>query len=181
MAKGHPLNAGYIPGDHWTTCQRCGLDRRSSKMAKEWTGLIVCKDTCWESRHPQDFVRSKKEDTSAKGLVTSRPADVYVNNPYTLTLETASYTYSATSISDDGIATIEVSLDTASYAYSAQDITDVVGTLVALDTATYAYTAQPVTATVVALGKEINLPGFGYLTTGGSTPINIPGFGYFTE
>jgi len=70
VAKGHPSNAGYIPGDHWATCQRCGFDRRHSDMAKEWTGLIVCRDTCWESRHPQDFLRAIKEDTSAKGLVS---------------------------------------------------------------------------------------------------------------
>ena len=37
-------------------------------MRERWDGLIVCKPD-WEPRHPQDFVRVKPEDTSAKGLV----------------------------------------------------------------------------------------------------------------
>lgn len=66
----HIRDPGYKSGDHWNTCQRCGFDMYESDSKKEWTGLIVCKE-CWEPRHPQDFVRSVKEDTSAKGLITS--------------------------------------------------------------------------------------------------------------
>ena len=32
-------------------------------MKEEWTGFIVCKD-CFETRHPQDFVRAVKDDPS---------------------------------------------------------------------------------------------------------------------
>lgn len=67
----HPRNPGYKPGDHWNVCQRCGFDMKQSESKKEWTGLIVCKD-CWEPRHPQDFVRGRPENTTAKGLVTSK-------------------------------------------------------------------------------------------------------------
>jgi hypothetical protein len=48
----------YIPGDFWRICDRCGFKVRSSRTAKEWTGLMVCRDTCFETRHPQDFVRA---------------------------------------------------------------------------------------------------------------------------
>ena len=58
----------YRSGDHWVECQRCAFTYRNSEMKKEWTGLIVCKP-CYEPRHPQDFVRARPEDTSAKGLV----------------------------------------------------------------------------------------------------------------
>ena len=90
----HGINSGYIPGDHWITCQRCGCDIRQSKGREEWTGLMVCAKKCWEARHPQDFVRAIKEDTSAKGLVTSdfnKSGDVVVqqdNTSPTLTLGT---------------------------------------------------------------------------------------------
>lgn len=42
-------------------CDRCGFERMNSDLRKEWTGLMVCKDTCWEARHPQDFVRGKPD------------------------------------------------------------------------------------------------------------------------
>lgn len=50
----------YSPGDFWRICQRCGFKCRQSNTAKEWTGLIVCM-ACFEPRHPQDFVRGRKD------------------------------------------------------------------------------------------------------------------------
>lgn len=38
-------------------CQRCGFTRSSRDLRKEWTGLMVCEDTCWEPRHPQMSLR----------------------------------------------------------------------------------------------------------------------------
>jgi len=61
MSKGHGLSPGYRAGDNWITCQRCGFERRASQIAEEWNGLEVCKDTCFETRHPQDFLRVKEE------------------------------------------------------------------------------------------------------------------------
>jgi len=42
----------YRPGDWWAVCQRCEQKRRKSAMQREWTGLIVCKATCWDPRPP---------------------------------------------------------------------------------------------------------------------------------
>ena len=61
MAKGHPPNAGYQPGNNWFVCDRCGFERRADMIQEEWNGLNVCKDGCYEARHPQDFLRSKTE------------------------------------------------------------------------------------------------------------------------
>ena len=66
----HTRNPGYIPGDHWNTCQRCGFDIRLSDTTKEWNGIKVCTD-CWEPRHELDFIKAHPEDTAAKGIVTS--------------------------------------------------------------------------------------------------------------
>ena len=65
----HTRNPGFKPGDNWAECQRCGFDIYGSKLKKEWTGLLVC-EKCWEPRHPQDFVRARKEDTSPQELHT---------------------------------------------------------------------------------------------------------------
>jgi len=62
----HTRNPGYVPGQNWVECMRCGLDYRHSDIKREWTGLVVCK-TCWEPRHPQDFVRARTDRIAAPG------------------------------------------------------------------------------------------------------------------
>lgn len=49
--------SGYRAGEFLRICDRCGFRRYASDTRKEWTGLFVCADTCFEARHPQDFVR----------------------------------------------------------------------------------------------------------------------------
>jgi hypothetical protein len=56
----------YRPGDHYVTCDRTGFKVRASQTQYEWTGARVRKES-WEARHPQDFVRGKKDDMSADG------------------------------------------------------------------------------------------------------------------
>lgn len=46
----------YVSPGH-ERCMRCGKVRGESFLRKEWTGLIVCRDTCWEPRHPQMSLR----------------------------------------------------------------------------------------------------------------------------
>lgn len=73
----HTRNPGHQPGNHWMVCDRCGFDRRLAEMRKEWTGLWVCEDKCWESRHPQDFVRGVP-DSPAVPVSRSPPEIVYI-------------------------------------------------------------------------------------------------------
>ncbi len=40
--------------------------------------MIVCPDD-WEPRHPQDFVRGRRDDIRAKEPVRSEPADRFVD------------------------------------------------------------------------------------------------------
>ncbi len=46
---------GYLPGVNnvLTVCDRCGETRRRHEMAKEWTNLIVCRDTCLDPVDPR--------------------------------------------------------------------------------------------------------------------------------
>lgn len=50
----------YVPGDFWRICDVCGFKKRASQTRKRWDNLIVC-DADWEPRHPQDFVRGRKD------------------------------------------------------------------------------------------------------------------------
>jgi hypothetical protein len=66
----------YEPGGFWRDCQRCGFKHRNYDTKKEWTGLIVCEE-CWETRHPQDFVRGVK-DRQRVPDPRPEPADVFL-------------------------------------------------------------------------------------------------------
>jgi len=68
-------NPGYQAGNHWFECERCGVDYRANEGKREWTGLVVCKN-CWEPRHPQDMVRSKEDNTAAKGIVRPESTEI---------------------------------------------------------------------------------------------------------
>ena len=46
----------YRPGDYNVICDKCGMKRKASQCRMNWENLLVCADTCYEPRHPQDFV-----------------------------------------------------------------------------------------------------------------------------
>lgn len=52
----------YKPGVWNCICDACGRKRKSDEVRKRWDGFIVCKDTCWEPRHPLDFIRSRSDE-----------------------------------------------------------------------------------------------------------------------
>ena len=81
MAKSR--NQGFKPGDYWISCDRCGEDYRRSQTRKEWNGLVVCRN-CWESRHPQDMVRGKKDVIAPQGDVRPEPTEDFNFTPISL-------------------------------------------------------------------------------------------------
>ena len=60
----HTANPDFKSGDNWIECDVCGMDIYASDSKKRWDGLIVCPDD-WEMRHPQDFVRARKDKIAA--------------------------------------------------------------------------------------------------------------------
>lgn len=54
----------YKPGDWDAFCDRCKFKRKASELVKEWTGLMVCHDTCFEPRHPQELRKQPPENES---------------------------------------------------------------------------------------------------------------------
>ena len=67
----------YIPGGNWGICQRCSFQYRAKDLKKEWTNLLVCGD-CWEPRHPQDFIRGRKENIIPP-VVSPEPTDKFID------------------------------------------------------------------------------------------------------
>ena len=55
----------FKKGDWNAICDRCGFEFKASQLKKTWDGYYVCKDD-WEPRHPQDFLRGKKDDQSVE-------------------------------------------------------------------------------------------------------------------
>jgi len=60
----HIFNPGYKEGDNWVECDVCGMDIYASDIKRRWDGMLVCSED-YEVRHPQDFVRSRKDKISA--------------------------------------------------------------------------------------------------------------------
>jgi hypothetical protein len=60
----------YRSGDWLVKCDRCGMRRYASQCRFNWQNLFVCAATCWEERHPQDFVKAVSDDQS---VPTARP------------------------------------------------------------------------------------------------------------
>lgn len=53
-------NDEYRHGDFNRICDRSGFKVKASETMRTWDGLIVRKED-WEPRHPQDFVRGRKD------------------------------------------------------------------------------------------------------------------------
>lgn len=47
----------YTSGDHYVICDICGLRRRRSDCTKNWKNQMVCRDRCYEPKHPQLDIR----------------------------------------------------------------------------------------------------------------------------
>lgn len=60
-------------------CDRCGFQKKSDQLRKEWNGLMVCSTGCWEPRNEQDRVRGKV-DRQNPPWVRPEPADVFIFN-----------------------------------------------------------------------------------------------------
>lgn len=112
----------YRPGDYWMICDICGFKRRRSKMKQNWKKQWVCADTCWEPRHPQDFVKGRKEKIAVTHA-RPEPTDDYQYTASETTLganaskgDTEITVASATGMADG--YQIAVTLDNGSYIWT---------------------------------------------------------------
>lgn len=59
-------------------CDRCAAKRKNTDLRKQWNGLMVCRDTCYEARNQQDYVRGVP-DRQNPPWVRPEPAEVFEN------------------------------------------------------------------------------------------------------
>ena len=79
MSGGGKREIAWKRGDHWTVCDRCGFTRRKSECGSEpKTGFWVCKDTCMDMPHPQQYRTPIKPDDQR---VTPVKPNVFTRNP----------------------------------------------------------------------------------------------------
>ena len=55
------MATGFRLGDHLALCDRCQKKFYASDLKEEWTGWMVC-DSCYEPRHPQDFLKGHADN-----------------------------------------------------------------------------------------------------------------------
>lgn len=70
----------YKKGCWNAICDICGFKFKSDELRKNWKGLYVCKED-WEPRHPQDFLRARKESPSISWS-RPKPTDIEENVCY---------------------------------------------------------------------------------------------------
>lgn len=88
------MGANYFaPGDWNAICDQCGRKFKASQLLLQWDNARVC-STCWDPRHPQDFVRpiddpqavpwSRPETINFEIFTTNRVLDGNILNTQTL-------------------------------------------------------------------------------------------------
>lgn len=70
----------YLSGEFNVTCDRCSKKIKAHEAKHEWTGFIVCGD-CYETRHPQDFVKAKTDKITVP-FTRPIPPLIFTNTVY---------------------------------------------------------------------------------------------------
>lgn len=80
--------ADYLRDGDWNfICDQCGFKGKASDGVKQWDGLYVHR-TCADPRHPQDFVRGRRDKQTVPWSRPQSPtpsfilADVYVDESF---------------------------------------------------------------------------------------------------
>lgn len=66
----------YKLGSANAICDVCGFKFKLDELRQRWDGLLVCPHD-FEYRHPQDFIRTRKE-TFNLPTIRPRPPDVFI-------------------------------------------------------------------------------------------------------
>ena len=65
----------YKVGEWNVTCDVCSKKIKSGIAKQRWDGFITC-PSCFETRHPQDFVRARQDKISVP-FTRPRPVDLF--------------------------------------------------------------------------------------------------------
>lgn len=75
----------WLPNGTFAICDRCSFKRRKYDLSKEWTGLMVCVDTCFDPRPPQLDAPNVWPEGVPLPNIRPRPPNLFidVNDPVT--------------------------------------------------------------------------------------------------
>ena len=68
------VDNNYKSGAWWIICDSCSKKTKSDDAKKRWDGFLVC-PSCFEMRHPQDFVKTKQDKITVP-IIRPRPPDI---------------------------------------------------------------------------------------------------------
>ena len=70
----------YISGTYYQICDICGLRYRNTETRLNWKKQVVCAANCYEPKHPQLEIRTRKDKQS---VPYPRPdSDNYLSTNY---------------------------------------------------------------------------------------------------
>ncbi len=75
----------YLSGEFNLICDRCSKKIKAHEAKHEWTGFIVC-GSCFEFRHPQDFVRARQDKITVP-FIRPIPNEPFISVPYNLYID----------------------------------------------------------------------------------------------
>lgn len=76
------MTPGWELGKWLVICDRCGFKKTNDEVMREpSTNLMVCKDTCWEPRHPQEFIRPHPDEMKVP-FTRPEPTDTFTEVTY---------------------------------------------------------------------------------------------------
>lgn len=68
----------YVHGAWNAICDSCGFQKKSFELRRRWDGFMVCADTCWETDHPQKYLRVEEEEVNLP-FTRPEPEPTYVH------------------------------------------------------------------------------------------------------
>ena len=119
-------------GNYNIICDLCGRKRKASECRMTWNNFFVCADTCWQPRHPQDFVRGVADDQTVPVV---RPDVVQSMGTTTLSVAASKNAVTVTLASVSGLAdrdALGIVLDTGECHWTFSDGIPTVGGVVTL-------------------------------------------------
>lgn len=82
-------------GSHYKICAVDGCRYPDHQMRERWDGLLVHEKN-WEPRHPQEFLRPRKEDTSVPDPRTEKGSNSDYGTGYDYAYDAEYWTYQLT-------------------------------------------------------------------------------------
>lgn len=76
-------NTFFLPGAHNSHCDRTGFKVKNTHAKREWTGSTV-RNESWEERHPQDLIRSVRDDQAVDDPNPEPPDNFLTDNEVTV-------------------------------------------------------------------------------------------------